>query len=278
MRTLDSIPFVTVLLPINRHHEFLEEALNSISSFDYPNLEVLIIDNSNSGVKLPPLKDSFKVHKVPPDYGLSNSMNFGIRQARGKYIFVMHSDDVAQPYRITRQVEYMEKNESVDISGSGIEIIGTSQDLNVKPGDLINRTESNGKIQEFLMYKNPLFHPTVVFRADSLRMMDKLYRSKYDCVEDLELWMRASRKLIIANIPDTLVKYRIHGNQLGRVSATKSQILACVIRIKHNGWLIFHDSNLRFRAARALARNFIQLIQVAPGYLVATYRHRNQLK
>ena len=90
--------------------------------------------------------------------------------------------------------------------------------------------------------------------------------------------MRASRKLRIANIPDTLVKYRIHGNQLGRVSATKSQVLSCVIRIKHNGWLIFHDSNLRFRAARALARNFIQLIQVAPGYIVAIHRDRNQLK
>jgi glycosyltransferase involved in cell wall biosynthesis len=261
------LPLVTVIIPINKEHAFLEESLESVFSQEYPNFEILIVDNSELGLESLSLYSKLNIHRVPSSYGLSKSMNYGFKHAKGDYIFVMHSDDIANPLRISRQVEYMESNPSVDILGAGIEIIGDGNDSNMNKGDIFDRTESNGRIKEFLMYKNPLFHPTVVFRSKSLLKLETLYRSKYDCVEDLELWVRASRKLEIANISDVLLKYRIHGNQLGQIKGPKSEMLSSLIRVRHNLWVIFHISNLRVKATRAFGRSIIKLIQSLPRYI-----------
>jgi glycosyltransferase involved in cell wall biosynthesis len=274
----DSKPLVTVLLPINRTHEYLENAINSLREQDYPNFEVLILDNSEDGLELVQLPKNFFVHKLPGGAGLSKALNFGIEIAEGKYIFRMDSDDIAVANRLSTQVRYLEENVTVDILGSGIEIIGTGENRNVSIGNILDRTIANGKVSEFLLYKNPLFHPTVAMRAESIRTLSHFYNSRYDCVEDLDLWMRASRTLRIENIPDILLKYRIHDKQMGRTLASKSEFYSNLIRVRHSFWLISHGIGIRKKATKALFRSLDKLVRSSPAYFLLVLRNQSRLK
>lgn len=270
-------PLVSVLMPVNKMHNYLDAAIESIQKQNYTNYEVLLVDNSDEGLKLPQLPNNFFIHRISGNSGLSKALNFGIKHAKGKYILRMDSDDIAATNRLTRQIEFLEKNTEVDILGCGIEIIGSELNRKVSIGEFLERTSANGNVIEFLLYKNPLFHPTVAFRSDSLRKTSKLYDSRYDGVEDLELWMRLSRTLRIENMPDVLLKYRIHDEQSGSSVPRKSEFYSNLIKMRHSTWVLFHVTGLRTKASKALLRSLVTFLRLMPSYCLFTMKN-NYLK
>jgi glycosyltransferase involved in cell wall biosynthesis len=231
---------VSVTFPIHRKQDFAEMALESILSQSYCPIEVLFLDNSQSGLKdLFNLTDKrIRYFKLPPEFGLSDTLNFAIDKARGAYLARMDYDDIALPERIAVQVEFMEKHPEIGISGANILIIGSSIDSNVSPGQVVKRKFSHEDITINLLTNNAFFHPTVIFRLSEIRKYNLKYRASYDSAEDLDLWCRASRVIKLANIDQALVRYRLHPNQYSRLDGANSNFVANKIRIRHAIWLI----------------------------------------
>lgn len=231
---------VSITLPIHKKNEFAELAIKSLLNQSYKEIEIMFLDNSLNG-----LKDSFDLRderisyfRLPSSFGLAETLNYAIDSAKGKYLARMDYDDVSLPGRIEEQVQFMEQNSEIVISGTNILVIGKSIDKNVVPGQEVKRKFHHDDITIGLLTNNAFFHPTVIFRLDELRRARLRYRKKYDSAEDLDLWCRASHRVKLANLDKALLKYRLHENQYSRLDGSTSNYRANQIRIRHAIWLI----------------------------------------
>lgn len=251
-------PLVSITFPIHRYHEYAEEALASILNQDYKEIEVLFLDNSDSGVSefFDLSNRAIRYLRLPRTFGLSETLNVAIHEARGIYLARMDYDDISLPNRISKQVDYMEENPFVSISGTSILVIGDSIDDNATPGKILSRPTSHHDLKLSLISKNAFFHPTVMFRLSDIRKENLFYRPKYDSAEDLDLWSRASQKLHLGNLDVPLLKYRLHSNQYSRIDGANSNLIAIRVKMRHT-FLLSKSGELNFTSG---VKSFIRLL------------------
>ncbi len=95
-------PLVSVVLPVRNGGEYLSQAVDSILSQTFENLELLLIDDhSTDGAisaldKTDPRLKIFKSH----GQGVVDACNTGFAHCRGEYIARMDADDISLPGRI----------------------------------------------------------------------------------------------------------------------------------------------------------------------------------
>lgn len=106
-------PLVTVAFPTrNRCHE-LEQTLNSILMQDYPNIEILVVDDASEDNTLDVLRQikQVEVRVNPRPIGAWPSRNILMRQSKGKYFIGIDDDSsFTRPDDVTEIVRIMEAN------------------------------------------------------------------------------------------------------------------------------------------------------------------------
>lgn len=200
-------PLVTILMSIYDRTEYLDEAIKSILKQSYNSLEILIVlEYSKKQEEINHMLLSYhdkriKIIKNKKKLGLAESLNVGMKLAKGKYLARMDDDDISCLNRIEKQVAYLENNPNISIVGTFMKFFGNS--------DLVCKLATNSDCLKIkCLYKTPLFHPTVMFRLDDLRKHKLFYKSNV-YAEDYELWSRVISKLNISNIPEILYYYRL---------------------------------------------------------------------
>ena len=144
----------------------------------------------------------------------------------------MDSDDIAIKDRFELQIEYFKKNAELKILGTwAYEFEDAYSDINKL---YINKTPFQKKqIEDYFHYRNPLIHPSVMFKIDVFKKIG-YYNEKMYTDQDLELWGRAlSKKINISNIQKPLIFLRTENRLIRRsqFSAIKRQI---IIRYSYN--------------------------------------------
>ena len=126
--TESGIPLVSVLVPCFNYAQYVGEALVSILSQDYPNFELIVVDDGSvDGSEeiirrvLGQAKQSSLVRRIEfvrqENRGVSAALNTALSIARGEYIATFDADDVMPPGRLQLQVDYLEKETSVGCLG-----------------------------------------------------------------------------------------------------------------------------------------------------------------
>lgn len=208
---------VSVIMPVYKTEEDqLKEAVNSILRQTYNNLQLIIIIDENFESTTKYILEGIKDKRIiiienGQNMGLPYSLNRGIDMSEGKYIFRMDSDDISLPNRLKKQVEYFESHPDIDVLGTYAETFGDSK--SVFKSSLVDK-----KIKAELLWKNPLVHPTVAFRA--LTLKKKNIRYTPGASEDYRMWidMAFDYKCRFAVLPDVLLRYRIHTNQITNIN------------------------------------------------------------
>ena len=115
---------VTVIIPIYKAEQFLDECLNSIIGQNYPALEIILVDDGSPD-SCPEMCDRYMeaydyiktIHKINEGPGMAR--NTGIEAAIGKYITFVDSDDCLDgAAAIRRMVEQAEKKQADIVVGS----------------------------------------------------------------------------------------------------------------------------------------------------------------
>ena len=198
--------------------------------------------------------------KLPHNIGLSETLNHGMKIAAGKYIARMDFDDISEPERIEKQVIFMENNPSIGISGTYIVGIGDNIDEKVKNSIISTRPVRPSQMREFLLYKNPFFHPTVIMRKEVIIDNNLFYDYRYDSAEDYELWTRAIRKTELGNLEIPLLKYRVHDNQFSRRARNNSLKKVNIARLKYASWIFVRDKTLRKKSVKVIIRCLLNYV------------------
>ena len=180
-------PLVSVIMPsYNTASNFLHEAVQSVLNQTYTNFELLIIDDGSvPSVRsvISDIHDSrIRIICNPGNQGLPYTLNSGLEQSVGKYIFRMDSDDKCVKNRLERQVEFFESNPDIDVVSSFARTFGAN--------DIVYKSATeDSQIKAELLWKNPIIHPTVALRADTIKRLNIRYAMEA-VSEDFEIWSR----------------------------------------------------------------------------------------
>lgn len=206
----------TILMPVYNGETHLTAAVNSILAQTFSNFTLLIIDDGSTD-QTQAIIESFldpriKFIRNPQNLGLAQSLNIGISAIDSPYIVRMDSDDIAYPQRLERQINYMDAHPEIGLCGSYYLAFGYGvEDTIRKP------PTAHSDILYELIFDNAFGHSTVVFRTELARQFNLQYNVELRVAQDYDLWVRMVRHCKAANIPEVLVRYRIHeGNASSR--------------------------------------------------------------
>jgi GT2 family glycosyltransferase len=88
-------PLVSIITVNYKQAQVTCELLNSIKNLSYPNLEVILVDNAQTGDDSLRYQQSLpmvKVLNVVKNTGFASGNNLGIKEAKGDYVFLLNND------------------------------------------------------------------------------------------------------------------------------------------------------------------------------------------
>jgi Glycosyl transferase family 2 len=217
-------PVVSVVMVICNVERFLREAIESILEQTYRDFEFIIVDFGSTdkskamAAGYAATDDRITLHEIP-HCDVARARNAGCFLAQGRYIAVMDADDVSLPNRLTLEVDFMEKHPEIGLLGGAAEWI----DARGKPLWAVDVPTEDEKIKVALRTHYPFSHTAVLVRTKTFAHVGG-YRSAFTSAEDYDLGLRISDHFQCANLPQIVVKYRIHPNQLS-LTKRKQQTL-----------------------------------------------------
>lgn len=103
---------VSAVIPVYNRTDTLKDAVESVLFQDYSNIEIIVVDDGSEtdlSVILKPYLHFINFIKLDRNYGVSRARNEGIKAANGEFIAFLDSDDVWLPFKISHQLELMQK-------------------------------------------------------------------------------------------------------------------------------------------------------------------------
>lgn len=214
-------PLVSVLMPCYNAASHLEDAMNSILTQTYSNLEVIAINDCSTDKtseilhKMAVTDNRIKVVDNEENLRLIKTLNKGVSLCTGDYIARMDSDDIALPERIEKEVAFLEQNKDHDIVSS---LFLAFRSDNPSRKDLHHNPLRHEELRAYMLFKSGICHPAVMIRKRIFSELGLKFELDYLHVEDYALWSKAIYQTKIANIDEPLLLYRVHPNQVSSLN------------------------------------------------------------
>jgi hypothetical protein len=199
---------VTVLMSVFNGQRYLREAVESILGQTFEDFELLVVNDGSTDASRAIL-DSYRDPRLrivehATNLGLSRSLNRGIAQARGRYVARLDADDVAEPDRLQRQVDFLDRHPDVVLLGSCYTVID-------EDGHRIGQRwvpVDDLEIRWMLEFCNAFAHSAVMLRRDALAGEAVVYDESLVYAMDYDLWTRLAGRGRLANLDACLVRWR----------------------------------------------------------------------
>jgi len=197
-------------MPVYNGDNYLNEAIESILNQTFSDFELLIIDDCSTDQSINQVKSyndpRIKLFVNNKNMGQSKTLNEGLNLSKGRYIARMDQDDISMPERLERQSKFMKDNPNVDVVGTWLQLMG-------KYDEILELETKSEDIKMNLLTNENLAHPSVMIRKRVLEKYNFIYDTSYNVAQDYDLWVRMFDFCSFANIPEALIKYRMHDNQ-----------------------------------------------------------------
>jgi alpha-1,3-rhamnosyltransferase len=216
-------PLVSIISSSYNHAEFVEEFVESVFQQNYPNTELIMMDDgSKDGCDkvVGKLSEKYGFYcLLRENGGFPNALNTLLPKAKGKYIVIIAADDKMPINRIKKQVEFLEKNPELAITCGFMQEIDEKSTL----GNFVKNPFKSGDIWDKLFLSETyILAPTVMIRKECLDQV-----GKYDenlKVEDFDMWLRLGKKFPLGYQDELFAYYRKHsGNSHGNYKSSYEQ-------------------------------------------------------
>lgn len=205
-------PLVSIIIVNRNGMRFLKECFDSLEKIDYPNYEVLFVDNSSTDGSTDFIRrhyPSAKIIENKQNLGFAIANNKAARIARGEYLFFLNNDTKVDPEILSRLVERMERNHTIGICASRIMSYDGKNHFHTGIGiDIYGYPRAGSKIfyaeGSSLMIRKALFH--------ELGSFDSKYFMFH---EDIDLaWRVWLIDYQVASVHEAIV-YHMYGGSTG---------------------------------------------------------------
>jgi len=205
------MPKISVIMPAYNAEKYIGEAIDSILNQTFTDFEFIIIDDGSSDGTVAVVKSyddkRIRFYQNEQNMGVAATLNRGLDLATGEYIARMDSDDISLQERFEKQIYYMDEHPGCAVLGGGIELFFAKRGQRI-----FSKTTEILKVD--LLFGCCFAHPAVMLRAKYFCRNGFRYDTHFNKMEDYDLWDRVSQQYDIAALPDVLLRYRIHPNQV----------------------------------------------------------------
>ncbi|RCK77227.1 MAG: Beta-1,3-glucosyltransferase [Anaerolineae bacterium] len=110
-------PLISVIVPTYNQEKYIRECLESIARQDYPNFEIIVVDDGSTDHTSFTVEKTFSSFKVPtkffrqPNQGAHAAINQGVKLSNGEYIAILNSDDLFYPTRLSKMYSALANNQ-----------------------------------------------------------------------------------------------------------------------------------------------------------------------
>ncbi len=107
---------VSIIMPSYNCGRYVEESIRSVQAQTYQNWEIIFMDDCSTDdtirivSSLREKDDRIHLYQNLHNLGAAASRNNALREAKGKWIAFLDSDDLWEPTKLEKQVKFMEEN------------------------------------------------------------------------------------------------------------------------------------------------------------------------
>lgn len=204
---------VSVITPLYNGREFIEKTIKSVQAQTYTNWEMLIVDDGSTDgsdevvSRLAESEARIRLLKNPSNQGVAYSRNHGLKEATGRYVAFLDSDDLWKPEKLQHQIDFMESTQAA--------FTFTSCDVVDEKGRMAApmRVVPDSITYQKLLLGNPI--PCLTVMAD-LKQIPK-EKLEMPCIphEDYAAWLTVAKcGYEMRGLPETLGCYRVKKQSL----------------------------------------------------------------
>lgn len=226
-----SAPLVSVVMPAWNAAGFIHEGIASVLAQTLADFELVVVDDASTddtAAVVQAIGDPrIVLLRLATNSGAVGARNAGIAIARGRYIALLDADDLAQPQRLARQVELLERS-GADLCAANHETWNTETGRR-RPGKQYVR---DADLKAVMAVFCPIVNSSVTGKAEVFRAAP--YDAGFAHAEDYELWARLAEqgRSFIAT-EEVLVTYRLHGEQTSMKNLERLRIASDGVRVRY---------------------------------------------
>lgn len=237
---------VSIVMPSYNTQQYISESIESVLAQTYPHWELIIVDDcstddTESAVGKYLQDERIRFLKNEKNSGAAISRNYALREAKGKWIAFLDSDDTWEPTKLEKQIAFMEQN--------GYKFTCTDYRIQLNGQWLPYVYTSPNKITEFKM-KNYCYFSTITVMYDreyvGLVQIENIRKNN-----DYALWLKIIKKAPCYRLPECLSSYIKHEGSISsgsklklikhhyilwRVAEHKSPVAACILTVRNLFW------------------------------------------
>ena len=279
-----SEPLVSAIVPSYNHERFVAAALRSLADQTYPSLELIISDDGSSDgtvsqiqALLPGLTPRFaRVELVTnPRRGIAQNVRTCLERAESDFVFMLDSDDVANPQAIERLVPLLEPPD-VALAVGDNSFIGPDG----AEALLRQRTESFSSFvacytagrqfdagRDFGTYSSLIAGNYVpngwLLKKSAIEAVGG-YADGF-LIDDWELLLRLVKRFRLAFTPELLLRYRVHDRNTVRVQHRQLFLDTARILIREKPYSAAHGALDSWESHASLVVSTLSMADLETG-------------
>lgn len=201
-----NMPLVSIVTPSYNQGRFIQEAIDSVLSQDYPLIEYLVVDGGSDDETLDVLRGyGTELRWISePDRGQADAINKGFRRTHGQILGWLNADDVYKPGAVLKAVQVFLAHPEIglvygladEIDENGVVITEALATFSFDFDRLLNRGDY-------------ITQPATFFRREPFEQIDGLNANLHWSL-DYDLWLRLARHTGARLLPVHLASSRVH--------------------------------------------------------------------
>lgn len=207
---------VSIIMPSYNTEKYICDSINSILEQTYPYWELIIVDDCSTDNTVKVISDFLQDTRIRffangKNSGAAISRNYALREAKGKWIAFLDSDDTWNPKKLEKQIDFMECNNykftctdyKIQLNGKWLPYVYTSPNI----------------VTERRM-KNYCYFSTITVMYDreyiGLIQIENVRKNN-----DYAMWLKIIRKAPCYRLAENLSSYIKHDGSISSGSKLK---------------------------------------------------------
>lgn len=223
---------VSVILVAYNAERFLADAINSVLNQTHKNIQLIVVDDGSTDATADIarnfLDSRIEFYRLTENRHISFATNVGLKYVKGEYIAIIDSDDMWAENKLEKQLEYLRDHPEHRACFTWVDLIDEN-------GSVINesnlplyylfacKTDTQEEWLRFFFFMgNRLNNPSSLVETKAAREVGD-HHLFYIQAQDMEWWVRFTKKYSFGVIEEPLTKYRRLINSESSVSSISEE-------------------------------------------------------
>ncbi len=229
-------PLISVILPTYNGSRFLEASIASVLEQSYPNLELIVIDDASSDVKVREIVLRFQSSHGNVSY-VRNEVNMERSASKNRWAGLAHWDFLAfiddddvwtDPEKLAKQMGMLRADAQIWIVGTYV----TCVDERYRNIGFIATNLTDENIRKRMLLTNQFVQSSVLMRKDVFIKAGR-FDEKMNLCEDYDLWLRAWKYAKMGNVPEYCTQYMVRLSNTTSKNSMRMKRISFLLVLKY---------------------------------------------